>query len=502
MKRLLLLLLVCMVSGAVFAQNDKKLLEIDANSFRPVQTDMLKGVTIDKIGVDRSKRACARIKMHINRMTREQIELIEVRLPGGTSELTKRIVASEGNGLIFELTARPGTRISLHHNEFGDSNEVTLELEGDKEYFLDASLNQLYSITVNANRKDADIYIDDAYRGKTNNEFYLLVHDVLPGDHTLRVECAGRISTMPITVHKESLFFRCNIDTQESLPQYVVFEVVPKNATVVIDGQNHEPEMGFVSVVLQNGSYQYQVTAKDYYPKSGSFVVSGAKIERKVHLRQAFGWLNVPNTELLNGAKIFVDGDEIGTVPMAKNLALSSGEHTLRLTKSMYKPFEQKFVVRDSSVYKASPTLQPNYAQVTISSMEGSEIWVNNSRKGLSPWSGNLETGTYIFEARKEGYTPSVLTKNITPTPPQQSYEIEAPKAILGMLNISSTPAMADVYIDEKHVGRTPLMVSAVVGSRAIRLVKEGFGEHKTTVNVTKGETAVVTHKFDSMSKQ
>ena len=44
-----------------------KLLEIDASSFAPVQTGIIDGVPIDKIGMDPSRRPCARIKMHVNR---------------------------------------------------------------------------------------------------------------------------------------------------------------------------------------------------------------------------------------------------------------------------------------------------------------------------------------------------------------------------------------------------------------------------------------------------
>ena len=79
---------------------------------------------------------------------REEIEQIEVRLPGGLVELTKRVVAAEGNGIIFEMTAKPGTRFYIHHDKFGDSNEVTISPEGNKEYRIDAQLNILLSMVV------------------------------------------------------------------------------------------------------------------------------------------------------------------------------------------------------------------------------------------------------------------------------------------------------------------------------------------------------------------
>ena len=103
--------LLPLISGAQSA----KLLEIDASSFAPVQTDVLSGVAIDKIGTDPSRRPCARIKMHVNRMNKEEINGLSVRTVGGSVVVTKCIVASEGNGLIIELTAKAPTRFYLHH---------------------------------------------------------------------------------------------------------------------------------------------------------------------------------------------------------------------------------------------------------------------------------------------------------------------------------------------------------------------------------------------------
>ncbi|MBQ3246489.1 MAG: hypothetical protein IJB08_00460, partial [Alistipes sp.] len=65
MKRLILILLCAAVSLGVSAQNAKQLIDIDPSSFRPVQTGALSGVAIDKIAPDRSKRSCARIKIHV-----------------------------------------------------------------------------------------------------------------------------------------------------------------------------------------------------------------------------------------------------------------------------------------------------------------------------------------------------------------------------------------------------------------------------------------------------
>ena len=159
MKRFFTILVALFCAITAVAQAEKSII-IDASKFRPVQTDALTGVNIDPIGVDYSKRPCARLKIKINRMTVEEINGIEVKVATNNAVM-KCQTAQYDTGLIVEMTAKPDTRFYFHHNEFGDSNEVIFDLEADKEYYLESYLNQTFSIIVNSNVAGAAVYIDD-----------------------------------------------------------------------------------------------------------------------------------------------------------------------------------------------------------------------------------------------------------------------------------------------------------------------------------------------------
>ena len=122
MKRLFVILIALLSACVAFAQAEKSII-IDASKFRPVQTDALTGVNIDPIGLDYSKRPCARLKIKINRMTVEEINGIEVKVATNNAVM-KCQTAQYDTGLIVEMTAKSNTRFYFHHNEFGDSNEV------------------------------------------------------------------------------------------------------------------------------------------------------------------------------------------------------------------------------------------------------------------------------------------------------------------------------------------------------------------------------------------
>lgn len=419
MKKIAFTVLFAILSLCATAQSAKNVLEIDQASFRPVQTGALTGVGIDKIGLDRSKRPCARIKLHINRMTREEINGLVVRPIGGMVELTKKSTAVEGNGIIFEITAKEQVRFYLHHDKYGDSNEVSLDLEGNKEYFLDAQLDLLLPITVVSNVKNADVYVDDVYKGRTGENYMLTIEDVVPGNHHIAIKYGVSTAEQTVEVNSGRVSFRIEINSQSSRPQYVIFELEPKTAMVFIDDEPQTTQEGFVTAVKGNGTYSYRVIAKGYYEQSGTFTVSGEKVTRKI-------------------------------------------------------------------------TLKADAAMVTISAGEGAEIWVNNELKGQSPWRGQLPSGTYIFEARKEGHRTTSLSQSIASTPAEQSYTLDAPTPIYGSVDISSVPAMADVYIDGKHVGQTPMISDLFEGNHAITIRKEGYKLFEQVASVVEGKTSIV----------
>ena len=125
------IVLFCGFSISLSAQAGS-VLTLNEGSFRVEQTNALGGVNIDPIGKDRSNRACFRLKLHLDRMTPEDIRQVEVKVLGGNVVLMKREVASGGNGLILEMTARPETRFYIKHPSLGESNTVTISPEADK----------------------------------------------------------------------------------------------------------------------------------------------------------------------------------------------------------------------------------------------------------------------------------------------------------------------------------------------------------------------------------
>ena len=490
MKKLLSIFVALFAFAVATAQEEHSII-IDQSSFRAIQSDALTGVAIDPIGKDSSRRPCARLKVKINRMTRTEIDGIEVKIHTN-NELIKCKTAEYDNGLILEMTALPVTRFYFYHPEFGYSNEVTLKLEADKEFYIEASLNQTYSIVVNSNVIDADVYIDGAFKGRTGSNYSLTVSEVMVGEHTLRVDYGGIKHEQKIAVNKGSIQFRQVVNTEASKPQFVVFVVEPADAILMIDNSVHTLQDGATSLMLENGTYNYTISAQDYHDMRGTFTVAGAKVEKMIKLNPAYGWLSVLGSSI-EGAAIFVDNKSIGVAPI-KEYKLSSGEHQIRIIKELYKPYSGTVTIRDNQTTNFTPSLNSDFANVNITAPNGAEIWINGVQKGSGRWSGKLSSGVYLFEARKSNHKSSSMSQTISASSTPQSYTLDAPTPITGSLVVSGTPVMADVAVDGNNVGRLPLSLdNLLIGNHNITVSKEGYAAYYENVTIAEGKSSTIT---------
>ncbi len=420
MRRILTLLLALFISAAAFAQAEKSII-IEQNSFRPEQKDALTGVNIDPIGLDYSKRPCARLKVKINRMTKEEIDGIEVKVVTNNAVM-KCKTAEYDNGLIIELTAKPQTRFYFHHDEFGDSNEVCLDLEADKVYRLDAHLNQSFSIVVNSNVVGADVYLDNIFKGQTSEAQSLTIQEVMIGDHDLRLEWGKSRYEQKITVNKGNISFRQNIDTKASEPQFVVFVVEPGSAVVTIDNQHYTLQDGAMQLVLDSGTYNYTVSAAGYHSQSGTFSVSGSKVTRNITLTKDAATVNLTAPE---GGEIWVNGVKKGEGSWSGTLV--AGTYIFETRKAGHKSstLSKQITSEQAQQSYTLPAPTPIYGTLIVSGTPiMADVAVDGKTVGQIPIKlSNLLVGEHTVTISKVGYATHTQRVNIAE---EKSCEVKA----------------------------------------------------------------------------
>ena len=500
MKQTIRIYLIALFSiiGSCFCHAQNTAIVLDETSFGLIQQDALTGVSIDKIGKDRSNRECARIKLHLNRMTPEEVAQVDVHPVGGNVIVMKKTIAYGGNGIIFELTARPGVRFYITHPALGESNTITVDLEGNREYSLEGWSEQKYSVTVECDRTGAEVYLDGTYRGIIGADRMLTLTAVAVGDHIVKIKDGTDETEQKINVSMSRIFFPLSLESHQ---QYVVFQVTPPHASVEFDGMVLDVVDGAAFANKHFGTYEYTVRAPKYHTFSGSVIVNDLinKHIVNVNLMPAYGWIEIPSRTDTDGADVYLDNEYIGKAPL-KSKEIASGEHSLRITKPMYKPFQSTVTVRDNETSEVSATLTANFANVTLEVADGAEIWVNGSHKGNGRWTGALTSGPNRIETKKANHRSQVMSHDITPAMDGETITLKSPEAILGTLVVESTPPISDVYIDGKLFSQTPVRTQLLTGSHQVRISRKGYKDYETSVTVVENQTATVSHTMTAAS--
>ena len=426
MKRLLTLFVAIFTILTASAQEEYPII-LDQTSIRKMVNQGTDNANIDPILKDSSRNKCARIKIRFAHMNRAEVDALKIEFRSNT-DLVRQEILFYDNVLVLEMTARPNTRFYVQSPEYGQSNEVSLNLEGDCEYEMEARLNSRFSIIVESNVAGAEVYIDGVKKANIGDNCKVTIDDVMVGTRNLKVSYNGVSAEQTIEVRKGSISFTQNIDKSALEPQFVVFNVEPQSAVVIINNDHHILQDGSMSIVLASGRYDYTVTAVGYHSQSGTFTVAGSTVDKRVTL------------------------------------------------------------IEDS-------------AKVTITVADNAEIWINGTMKGTGSWSGTLNSGAYIFEARKAGCKSTKISKQISSSAAAQSITLPAPTPIVGTLIVASTPVGASVSVDNKAVGTTPLKLGDVfTGTRILKISKAGYADFTQTITITEGKATTINATLTKLS--
>ncbi|MCQ2346437.1 MAG: SUMF1/EgtB/PvdO family nonheme iron enzyme [Paludibacteraceae bacterium] len=195
-----------------------------------------------------------------------------------------------------------------------------------------------------------------------------------------------------------------------------------------------------------------------------------------------------------SNAIVEVDGNLWTTSNGVASNLLAFGEHRYRVSAPDYASAEGKVLINDPEhTQSLAVQLQPRFASVTLQVENNAEIWVNGTKKGVGKWTGTLGYGLYRMETRLMGHVDGMVQQTISENDANRIITLPAPTPIYGSLRVETQPLMADVYLDGKNVGKTPIMLSEVIiGSHVVEVKMDGYNVLSTTQTITEGQTSVV----------
>ena len=267
---------------------------------------------------------------------------------------------------------------------------------------------------------------------------------------------------------------------------WIILDSTPQGASVYIndDFVGNTPLGGYKQPY---GTYTFRVELPNYHPTSGSIELNSNRFEKKVTLQPAFGSITV--TSNVAGAKVLLDGKATGKQTPCTLKEIASGQHTVTLQMEKYAPQQLSVNVEDGQTTKLNATLDARFAKVSIQSLVGAQIYCNGEQVGTTSYQSDMMEGYYDLEVRLAHH--QTATKQIQVIAGQPQKLTLNPIPIYGSLDITSTPYDADVTIDGKSYGKTPLTVEQLLeGKHNVVLSKDGMLSESISVVVEADKTA------------
>lgn len=185
--------------------------------------------------------------------------------------------------------------------------------------------------------EEADIYIDNAFRGKTPRMF----HDLRLGTHRIRFQAEGYFPR-EVDVILEDRRPRHVLTEMVSDSAVVTVDSVPEGATVRINGSNVGRTPARIERV-STGEILLEVLAEGYTTYRREMRLrSGEEYRVEAELEPMPGGLEVTSTP--TGARIFINDEFRGETPAVFN-DLDAGMHDVRVERRGFTPQSRRVMV-------------------------------------------------------------------------------------------------------------------------------------------------------------
>ena len=299
----------------------------------------------------------------------------------------------------------------------------------------------------------------------------------------------------------------CDYCVYEMVLQYVPMSSVSENAYLIIKTDQSDAEIfidneyvgkQFVHKQFAVGStHTWKVKCDLFHTESGSLTITNEEKVLDLTLVPEYGFVYI-TTGKETGAKVYIDEKLMGETPY-KSDKLSIGKYKVKVVKDLFKTSERTVTVYDKETTRADIDMLSVFVDVTVSVADNSsEVYIDDEFKSKGKWTGKLIEGSHVVEVRKANYRTEQKTIELV-AGKKKIVQFGTPVAINGMLNVSSSPSGATVYIDEKNYGQTPIFIDPIlIGTHTLKLEKQGCATMTKTITIKEGETLSLNEKLQS----
>lgn len=285
------------------------------------------------------------------------------------------------------------------------------------------------------------------------------------------------------------------VKPKELVTEWFVISTNPPGADVYID-QQPVGKTPF-SAEYPEGKYEWRVERNLYQAEAGvAELKSGTRVSLDLDLKPNFGRVQVESLPE-NGAKVLLNGIDIGKETPCTLDELPVGSYTLTLSHDWYETKNESFELKAGDDMQLKSELQATFGELVLKEATGISYFVNDKARQDSVV--RLAPGVYSVEARKPSHKPARV-QVVIERGKQQRPEL-LPQPMYGNIRIQSQPFGARIFVNGKEAGESPFTLREVlVGEHTVRLSKEGYESIEQKVEVKEDETADVNLKLEALS--
>lgn len=260
-------------------------------------------------------------------------------------------------------------------------------------------------------------------------------------------------------------------------------------ATVSIDGKETGKITPCKFEQVLSGEHTITLRKEWYEPKSIKLKVEdGIELKQTVELLSTFGVVKLTTDA---ESELYVDNQPKGKGKWEGRLI--SGWHSFEARKEKYHAALQKIEIFVGDAKEINLTPQPIYGKLKIiTNAIGAAIKLNGKDYGTTPKLINdLFVGDYSLTIEKEGY--GTLYKNIT-IEEEKTTELRDTLTTGLQVNIQSTPLGAQLFDDNKPIGKTPISFMMSFGNHKVKLIN---GKRELEQNIIIKQGGATNFNFD-----
>jgi len=268
----------------------------------------------------------------------------------------------------------------------------------------------------------------------------------------------------------------------------VSFNSTPNGAIVIINNENIGTTP--VSKKFKFGTYQLTIQKDGYRTyKDFNFEVNYNKnMNVNVTLEKITASLSISTTP--PDASIKLNSSVVGKSPVRKD-GLLFGNYSIQATLSGYKPVSKVVIINSETPSPVHITFEKEIFRGNVnidSTPRAASIYIDNIKYGTTPYLvKNIQAGIHSLRLVKSEYN-EVLKDIEVEADKTKDYTFPLVKEN-GLISIKTFPDSADILLNDKLIGKTPIASQLVdIGTYNLSIKKEDHSEYREVIKINVGD--------------